>query len=264
MTLFDVREPFSTWSHALGLLLSIPASIFLLRKAGNAPWKRLGLLIYGIGLVACYLGSTVYHAVPGSPEELEFYERLDHVGIHLLIAGTYTPLALTLLAGRWRFGTLGTVWSVTAVATVLLLVDRRLPPILATCEYLILGWGAVFCCLELTRRISTRALRWLVLGGLFYTAGAIINVTHWPVIWPGVMDYHGFFHLWVLAGSAAHYWFMWDTVIPHAARAPSSGPFSPSESELEAASTAIGRFLRRAGRDGKAPDRRLAADEPGV
>lgn len=215
MDLFNIREPFSAGSHALGLLVSLPATMFLWRRAGGDTLKRIGLVVYGLGMAACYLGSTAYHAVQGDASVLDFYERLDHVGIHLLIAGTYTPLALTLLAGRWRAGTLGMVWGISATVTAMLLLDRRLPRALSTCEYLTLGWGAVFCCFELSRTLGGRKLRWLVLGGLFYTVGALINLTQWPDPWPGVMDSHGFFHLWVLAGSASHYGFMVQMVVPH-------------------------------------------------
>src|SRR5205823_1230985 len=135
-----------------------------------------------------------------------------HVGIHLLIAGSYTPVAWNLLRGRWRRVTLAAVWSTTLVASALLIMNIRLPMPLATCEYLALGWGALFCYFEIARVLSHRALRPLVVGGVLYSVGALLNLFHWPVLWPGVFGSHEMFHLWVMGGSFAHFWFMLSAV----------------------------------------------------
>lgn len=216
MTFFHFREPFSAWTHGLWLVLSVPATLYLLSRCGRDRGKRWTLTIYGLGMAACYLGSAVYHGVRCSEGGLDLFERLDHVGIHLLIAGSYTPLAWNLLRGPWRWGTLSAVWSTTAVASTLLIANTRLPTPLATCEYLALGWGALLCYFEIARVVSRRAIRPLVVGGVFYSVGALLNLLGWPVLWPGVVGSHEVFHLWVMAGSSAHYWFMLTAVVPFA------------------------------------------------
>jgi hemolysin III len=216
MDLLHFREPFSAWSHAVWLLLSIPATLILLRRSGGDPAKRLSLLVFGLSLAACSLGSTLYHGVRGGEARIEFLDRIDHVGIHLLIAGSYTPLAWNLLRGRWRWGTLVAVWSTTLVASGLLLDRVRLPGPLETCEFLALGWGALICYVEIARVVSHRVLRPLVIGGVFYSVGALLNLLHWPEISPGVFGHHEMFHLWVIAGSLTHFWFMLTVVVPFA------------------------------------------------
>src|SRR5690348_15908566 len=104
------REPVSAWSHALGLVLALPATFFLLRHTVGNRVKQLGFLVFGLTLAACYGGSTLYHAVRGAPDRIAWYDAVDHVGIYLLIAGTVTPVALIVLEGRWRWGTLALAW----------------------------------------------------------------------------------------------------------------------------------------------------------
>ena len=142
------------------------------------------------------------------------FARLDLVGIYLLIAGSYTPMAWTLLRGRWRWITLTTVWSVAALASVLILSGIDFPRPLETALYLGLGWGVVACYVEIARFVPHRALLPLVGGGLFYSLGAVLNLLRWPVLWPGRFGTHDLFHLFVLAGSATHYIFVLAVVVP--------------------------------------------------
>jgi hemolysin III len=216
MDFLNFREPFNAWSHALWLLLSIPATLVLVRRSGGDRAKRFSLLVFGLSLAACYLGSTLYHGLRVGKDGIDLFDRLDHIGIHILIAGSYTPVAWNLLRGRWRSYTLAAVWATTALGAGLLMADVKPPLPLATCEYLTLGWGALFCYFEIARVLSHRPLRPLLYGGIFYSIGAVLNVLHWPVIWPGVVGAHEIFHLWVMAGSVFHFWFMLSVVAPFA------------------------------------------------
>jgi hemolysin III len=214
--LFQFREPFSAWSHGLWLLLTLPATLVLWRRCGNDRAKRLSLMVFGGSMAACYLGSTLYHSVRLEKEGIDLFDRLDHVGIHLLIAGSYTPVAWNLMRGRWRWGTLAAVWLTTLVGSGLILANIRLPVPLQTCEYLAMGWGALLVYFEVARELTHRRMRPLVLGGVLYSVGAVLNLIHWPVLWPGVFGSHEMFHLWVMAGTSAHFWFMLTAVAPYA------------------------------------------------
>ena len=212
---FDLREPVNAWSHCAGLLLALPGTLLLWRRSsGDHPAKRLSLLVFGLSLAFCYAASTLYHGLRIPNDRLAAFDRLDRIGIFLLIAGSYTPLAWGLMRGRWRWGTLAAAWLIAAVATVRLAIGGPFPPLWTTGLYLGMGWGVVACYAELARVVSHRALRPLVVGGLFYSVGAVLNLLRWPVLWPGHFGAHELFHLFVLAGSLAHFRLMLQVVVP--------------------------------------------------
>lgn len=214
MDFLDFREPVSAWSHCAGLLLALPGALLLWRRAGGVLAKRLSLLVYGLSLAFCYTASTLYHGLRLPAGRLADFDRLDRIGIFVLIAGTYTPLAWNLMRGRWRWGTLVTAWLLTAAATVRLVLSGPFPPMLSTCLYLGMGWGALICYSEVARVVSHRALLPLVVGGLSYSVGAVLNLLRRPVLWPGVFGAHELFHLFVMAGSLAHFQLMLTVVVP--------------------------------------------------
>ena len=101
MDFFDLREPVSAWSHCLGLLLSPPGILLLWRRSsGGRPAQRLSLLVFGLSLAFCYAASTLYHGLRIPEDRLAAFDRLDRIGIFVLIAGSYTPLAWSLMRGR--------------------------------------------------------------------------------------------------------------------------------------------------------------------
>jgi hemolysin III len=212
----NFREPINAWSHCLWLLLSIPATMFLCRRCEGDRAKRLSLLVFGLSLAACYAGSTLFHAARVSRAWIDRFDELDHIGIFILIAGSYTPVAWNLLNGRSRWATLSAAWLLSALGTTLLLICGVFTMFWSTCFYLVLGWGATICYIEMARTLSHRTLFPLLFGGILYTAGAVINLVHWPVLWPGVFGEHELFHLFVMAGSLAHFWFMLNVVAPTA------------------------------------------------
>ncbi len=216
MDFLNLREPVSTWSHCAGLLLALPGTLILWRRSAGDAAKRLSLLIYGLSLAFCYLASTLYHGVQLPAARITAFARLDGVGIFALIAGSYTPAAWCLLRGRWRQWTLVIVWGVALSATVVIASGRHFPLVFATSLYLGMGWGAVICYSEIARVVSHRALLPIVGGGLSYSVGAVLNLLHWPVLVPGIFGAHELFHLFVLAGSLAHYRFILKVVVPFA------------------------------------------------
>ena len=214
MNLLDFREPVSAWSHCVGALLAVPGTFLLWRRSAGEFSKRTTLLIYGLTLAFCYSASTLYHGVRLPAVRIAAFARLDSVGIFALIAGTYTPLAWCLLRGQWRRWTLVAVWSVAGIATIMLAAGGHFSPVLATCVYLGMGWGAVACYFEIAKVASHRALLPIVAGGLSYSVGAVLNVLEWPVILPGTFGAHELFHFFVLVGSLAHYYCILKVVVP--------------------------------------------------
>jgi hemolysin III len=214
MGILELREPVSAWSHCAGLMLAFPGTLLLWRRSAGDRGKQLAMLVYGLSLVLCYSASTLFHGVRLPAARIAACARLDGVGIFALIAGSYTPLAWCLMRGRWRRWTLAAVWTVAATATILIAAGRHFSTVLATCVYLGMGWGAVVCYSQIAQVVTHRALVPIVVGGLSYSVGAVLNVLHWPALWPGVFGSHELFHLFVLAGSLAHYLFILKVVVP--------------------------------------------------
>jgi hemolysin III len=240
MDALDFREPFSAWSHCIGLMLALSGALILWRRSGGDLGKRLSLLVYGLSLIFCYAASTLFHGVRLPADRLADFARLDSVGIFALIAGSYTPMAWNLMQGRWRWGTLTAVWGTATLAIVLIAAGRQFSPVLGTCLYLGMGWGVVVCYAQLARVVSHRALLPVVVGGLFYSLGAVLNVLCWPALWPGVFGVHDLFHLFVMAGSLAHYVFILKVIVPfvHGPREVSRQPGSSTEDATSSGSTA--------------------------
>lgn len=214
MELFDLREPVSAGSHGAWLLMSLPATALLWRRVEGDRGKQVSFLVYGLTLAWCSAASTLLHGAHGTSEDLAFYALLDHIGIYLLIAGTYTPIAWNLLEGQWRWGMLVLAWVAAAGGAGLQLAWGTLPPAVYTTLYLAMGWGAVLSYSEISRTVAKRDLIPLALGGVFYSVGALINLFRWPVLWAGVFGFHELFHVLVVAASAAHFWFMLAVVVP--------------------------------------------------
>jgi hemolysin III len=184
------------------------------RRCQGGRGRRLTLLIFGASLVICYAASTLFHAVRLSRSWLVWFDQLDHIGIFILIAGSYTPVAWTLLRGTLRSGTLLVVWSLSALGTVLLLTQGVFSMFWSTIFYLTMGWGALVCYIEISRVRTQRTIFPLLLGGILYSIGAIINLMEWPVFHPGFFGAHELFHLFVMGGSLAHFRFMFAVVAP--------------------------------------------------
>jgi hemolysin III len=169
----------------------------------------------------CYGVSAAFHGMRLSGDALYRLQRLDHVGIYLLIAGTYTPVAWALMRRSWSRGTLTTVWTVALLCAFRVWRGGVMPNWLSTPVYLAMGWGALFCYFELAKTYSHSTLLPLPLGGVFYSVGAVFNLMRWPVILPGVFGAHELLHFLVIAGSSCHIFFMVKVVVPSPASAQS-------------------------------------------
>ncbi len=196
------------------MLLCIPAGLLLQARARRDPLKHFGFAVFSVGLVCCFLGSWLYHAVRAVPELVDFCERIDHMGIFLLIAGTTTPVAMIAMRGRWRVAVLAGMWIMAGSGILIRALAVPLPDEVATALYIMMGWTGLLSYCELARQLSHRQIRLLWIGGLVYSVGALINRAGWPHLWPGVFGPHELFHLFVMAASAIHFTFMLRVLAP--------------------------------------------------
>jgi hemolysin III len=201
-------DPFSCYSHLLGAALAVAGLVVLVTISHDDPWRVVGFSIYGASLIILYLASTVYHWLLVPIAQRKWLNRVDHVAIFLLIAGTYTPVCIVTLRGGWGWTMFGIVWTAAVAGTILKLGFRSLPRWVSASIYVAMGWAAVVAVVPLVRAFPPSALAWLLAGGLFYTAGAVVYATRRPNPYPRVFGFHEIFHMFVLAGSAAHFVFM--------------------------------------------------------
>lgn len=198
------REPASSLTHGVGLVAALaftPVAAVLAARAG-VDWPPFA--VFGVSMALLYFASAAYHAVRVSPRALRRWRQLDHSAIFVFIAGTYTPVVWLGLGGFLRAGLLGAVWGLAGLGVVLKLWTMGLPRWTSTLLYLAMGWLAAVFWPQLSSSLSPAVLGWLAIGGLFYTAGAIVYATKRLDFRPGVFGFHEVWHLFVLAGSFAH------------------------------------------------------------
>jgi hemolysin III len=194
-------ERFNAVTHLVGAVLALAGSIVLvvLAALGGDPWKVVGVSIYGVTLVSLYSVSGLYHSLRGHPKNV--LRELDHQSIYLLIAGSYTPFCVVTLRGPLGWSLLGIVWGLAVLGGLQELRSRNGARVLSVLIYLLMGWVVVVALVPLLEALGPAGLTWLVAGGLFYTVGIVFyaldtRLTH----------AHGVWHLFVLAGSANHYY----------------------------------------------------------
>lgn len=203
------EELLSTLTHAFGLLLSVIGISVLIVYAGTygEAIHVVTASIYGSSLVLLYAASTFYHG-----SRSLFWKRklqvADHVCIYLLIAGTYTPITLISLKGVWGWSLFSIVWGVAIVGILLKLFFTGRFRVISTLAYLCLGWVVVIALGPLIESLPTGGLIWLVAGGLAYSFGTIFFVKQ------QIPFNHAIWHLFVMAGSACHYFSVFLYVIP--------------------------------------------------
>ncbi len=198
---YSKKEEFlNVLSHGFGLVLSLIAFPFLLIKgfAYNGFWKPTSFVIYGLSLILLYAASTFYHAAK-NPMIRRKLNIFDHAAIYVLIAGGYTPFCLVALDSSLGWYVFIFVWLFALVGIVLKLFFTGKYDKLSTAMYLLMGWQVVFFAKPLANSLSENGLYLLILGGIFYTIGAILySLKKLPYN-------HAIFHVFVLLGSLSHF-----------------------------------------------------------
>ena len=211
-----LREPVNGLTHAAGGVLAFVGLFVLVASAASAGRmdQIVAFGIFGISLVALYIASSLYHLLPLSPAGVARLRKLDHVAIFVLIAGTYTPFCLLALDGGWRWGVLAIAWGLALCGASLKLLWMEAPRWLSVLLYLGMGWVAVAAVPALLRTLPAGGMAWVLAGGLTYSAGALVYGLKRPNPIPGAFGFHELWHLFVVAGSACHFWAVLRYLVP--------------------------------------------------
>ncbi|GAC1395221.1 MAG: hemolysin III family protein [Chloroflexota bacterium] len=212
----SLREPANALTHLAGSLLAAVALVILVWsgiRSGDT-LTLVALTVYGTSQLALYTASTLHHALRLSAAGMERLLKADCVLVFVFIAGTYTPVCLIALRDGWRWGMLGAVWVLALVGLVLKVAWMDAPTWLSTALYVALGWVALGALPALVQAVPHGGLAWFVVGGLVYTAGAVVFVldSSWP--WPGVFEAHALWHLCVVGGSGCCYVAIMRYIVP--------------------------------------------------
>lgn len=186
--------------HVVGVAASVAALIALLVIGvhTDTPLWVLGLVIYGVALVATFTCSAGYHLVV-RPKIKEVFRRLDHAAIFLMIAGTYTPFVLIKMDNAWGLGLLAVVWGMAAIGIAIKLFAPRFLDGLSTALYLVQGWAVVAAWEPLQTALSSSVLTLLMVGGVLYTVGVVFH------LWNRLPYQNAIWHGFVLSAASCHY-----------------------------------------------------------
>jgi hemolysin III len=199
----------SSITHGIGLALGVAGVAVMVTLAalrgGAIHVVTVGL--FGAAILLVYLSSTLYHACRGTR-----YERglrvLDHTAIYALIDGSYTPFLLVLIRGGWGWSLFGVLWGLTAAGGAFKLFFVHRFAGVSTAIYVAMGWMGVIALGPILTHLSGGALGWIAAGGLAYTAGVAFFV------WDRLPFNHAIWHLFVMAGTACHFFAVLLYVVP--------------------------------------------------
>ncbi|MEV4837257.1 hemolysin III family protein [Nonomuraea sp. NPDC049486] len=204
MTTISVKPILRGWLHAGALPVTMIAGIMLV-ALGPTLQARLASAVYAITSGLLFGISATYHRGTLGPRLAEWLRRFDHANIYLIIAGTYTPFALLALDGAARIAVLAVTWGGALAGVLFRVLWMGAPRWLYTVLYLALGWTAIFVMPQLLRGAGVAAVVLVAVGGVFYSAGAVVYGLRRPDPSPRWFGYHEVFHAFTLAAYLVQY-----------------------------------------------------------
>jgi channel protein (hemolysin III family) len=202
-------EPVSSISHLLSAGIFAALGVLLLRRGQGSITRLTVLAVFVFSCVFLLSMSGVYHLLTPGGAGHRVLQRLDHAGIFVLIAGSFTPVHGILFTGWGRWGVLLLIWALAATGiTLKVIFFDSIPEWLGLTLYLSLGWFGLASGITLWRRYGGALVRPLVFSGLSYTVGGLLEFLRMPILIPGVIGPHELLHISVLAGIGFHFRFL--------------------------------------------------------
>lgn len=210
ITFYEAKEEkLNVISHGIGLILSIVALVLLVVYASiyGSSYHIVSFSIYGASLIVLYSASTLYHYIQSTKIRYRL-NIFDHASIYILIAGTYTPFTLVVLKGWVGWAIFGVSWGLAITGVVLKFFYTGKYDKISTITYVLMGWLIIFAVKPLVTNLPFEGLMWLLSGGIFYTAGAVLYSVK------RIKYNHAVFHIFVLLGSISHFIAVFFYVLP--------------------------------------------------
>ena len=200
--------------HELGFYAAVGVGVALVLTA-EAGRARVSAAVFSACVAACFGASALYHRPTWRPNVRAWLARLDHGGVYLLIAGTYAPFGLLVMSTAWAVPLLSVVWGGALLAILLKFVWVQTPKWLSATIGIGLGWVAAAAFPQLLK-VQPLGVLLVIVGGLLYTAGAVVYARRRPDPVPHVFGYHELFHVLTLGGVTCHYAAIAFFVLPRA------------------------------------------------
>jgi hemolysin III len=200
-----MQNPVRGLLHGTAAVASMVGAAILWSRGGPDAGLRVAMVVFGMSLVGLYTVSSLYHSYPWRPPWKGRMQRVDHAMIYVVVAGTYTPLALVVLEGGWCAVAIASTWAIAVAGIAQKIFWPEVGDWFSITMQTTQGWLALPCVVLLARELPAGAVTLVVAGGLLYTIGMVGFVTRRPRLWPRVFSYHEVFHVCVVGASAMHY-----------------------------------------------------------
>lgn len=205
LTLGRMQNPIRGFLHGSAAIAAIFGLFLLLSRAWGNLAAAVGALVFGIAMLAMYTVSTLYHSIPWSAEWKTRLQRVDHSMIFLLVAGTFTPIAIASVDGVLLVVALVLVWTTALTGILLKVLHPNVKTSLSVTLQMVMGWSALLLMPWVLSRLGLEAVVLIALGGLCYTSGMVIFTSKRPRLFPRTFSYHELFHVLVIGGTTFHF-----------------------------------------------------------
>lgn len=212
-----MQNPVRGFLHGGAAIAAVVGLIVLLASNPGGFGLTFSLAVYAGSLVVMFAASSLYHSIPWGERWKERMRRIDHAAIFLVVAGTFTPIAVVALEGAWEVATLTAVWTGAVVGIVIKFVERRVHLGTSVTIQNLMGWAAAIPMWQIGRRLGIDTAVLIATGGLLYTVGMILFLTKRPRLFPRIFSAHEVFHVFVVAASSVHFYTILTRVLPAAA-----------------------------------------------
>jgi len=200
-----MQNPIRGFLHGSAAVAALVGTGHLVARTWENTAALLGSLVFGLALLVMYTVSSLYHSVPWDDGWKIRLQRVDHSMIYLVVAGTFTPIAIGGLEGAAVWWCLGLVWSIALVGVSLKLLLAKVSTTLSVTLQLVMGWTVILWLPQIWISLGTGAIVFIAIGGLFYTVGTVVFMTKRPRLFPRSFSYHELFHVLVVLASVFHF-----------------------------------------------------------
>ncbi len=205
VTLGRMQNPIRGFLHGSAAIAAAIGLFVLIDRAQGRVGALIGAMSFSLALMAMYTVSSLYHSVPWAPRWKKRLQRLDHSMIFLVVAGTFTPIAIASLDGIPLYLGLGIAWGIAVTGIVLKALIPEVKTGLSVTLQMAMGWSALIWIPWMWRELGPGAIALIAIGGMCYTIGTVIFTAKRPRLFPRTFSYHELFHVLVVAGSSFHF-----------------------------------------------------------